>query len=153
MGLCDYRGVTTPFGRIDAVEDVLWLDPEAIGCLNDSELLTLLRWWEKEGPRIYQEHWDRTRRHETLDGAGCVYFLRRSDGATKIGYTRKLEERLKRLNELAGERLTIVRIIKVDHPVVAEKSAHDRFDKYRIQGEWFKLTDDQINAWRYKENE
>jgi len=154
MGLMDCRGVDTPFGRLDVIEDVLSLNPEKISRLNDNELLILLRWWEQEGPQIYEEHWNKTRNPEPpLDGFGYIYFVRRSDGATKIGYTRNPEERLQRLNELEGEKLAIVRIVEVDQPVIVEQNAHEYFAEYRVRGEWFRLEDDQINAWRYKENE
>ena len=147
----DYRGVNTPFGKMDAVKDVLWLDPETIRSFNDDELLTLLHWWEKEGSQIYQEYWTRMKEPISQDGPGHVYLLRRSDGATKIGFTRRLKGRIDQLNLLESERLAIVRIIKADHPMIVEQSAHDWFAEYRISGEWFQLTDDQINGWKQNE--
>jgi len=147
----DYRGVNTPFGKMDAVRDVLWLDPETIGRFKDDELLALLHWWEKEGSNIYQEYWDRMKEPLSKGGPGHVYFLRRSDGATKIGYTRRLEGRINQLNLLEKERLAIVRIIKADHPMLVEQAAHNCFDEYRISGEWFQITTNQINEWKPNE--
>ena len=73
-----------------------------------------------------------------------VYFIAtKRKNAVKIGIANNPDQRLKTFQTANYEELIILRVIKVANRDMAfklEKALHQKFKKYHIRGEWFKLT-------------
>jgi len=76
---------------------------------------------------------------------GIVYMLRRSDGATKIGYTHHPKQRYSALQKIIGEPLEIIAEYNVSNPIRYEGYLHDLFSEYRLEGEWFMLPEEHLD--------
>ncbi len=66
----------------------------------------------------------------------------------KIGIANNPNKRLKTFQTANYEKLIILRVIKVANRALAfklETALHQKFKKYHIRGEWFKLTPTIIN--------
>ncbi len=70
----------------------------------------------------------------THDTPSVVYFLRRSDGAVKIGTTTNLVSRVKALETACGP-LAVLHVEPGGYEL--ERAYHRRFDAERVHGEWF----------------
>lgn len=70
---------------------------------------------------------------------GLVYFLE-CDDRVKIGYTTNLKERLKNFRTTLIDDFEV--ILTVPGTTALERHFHQRFDAYRIKGEWFSLSDE-----------
>ena len=76
---------------------------------------------------------------------GCVYVIRA--GATeyyKIGVANDVGHRLKNLQTAHYQELIVVRVFYSEEAYVLEKKIHALFDENRIRGEWFKLSQHDI---------
>jgi hypothetical protein len=62
-------------------------------------------------------------------------------GYWKIGYTTKVQQREKTL-KLSNAKISIIHYFKGNYGL--EKSLHETYKEFKIQGEWFSLNDDQI---------
>lgn len=86
---------------------------------------------------------------------GYVYFVQgMSGGAIKIGYSTDPESRLRALQTSYPDTLKILCLIPGNER--KEKSYHDRFYKYRLNGEWFtpdKFILDVIEQLKVKYNQ
>lgn len=71
-----------------------------------------------------------------------VYFVRSSRGRKliKIGYTQNLKQRLTSLYS------TVIRTIDTDGDRETELAFHSHFWPFHVRGEWFDLTDSDIDA-------
>lgn len=92
--------------------------------------------------------WDEAQRAEELSrlndrGPGIVYLVWGRDGLYKIGLTRHLK---KRLGELARDWGFVVleHQISAEHAEFAEHELHTRYWSKHVDGEWFKLTDQDV---------
>lgn len=72
-----------------------------------------------------------------------VYFAQREDGAIKIGTTSDLDARLVRLNSEHGP-VQLLGTVQGSHWL--ERQVHRQFASARIEGEWFKATDQLLAA-------
>lgn len=71
----------------------------------------------------------------------CVYFVdgnRDKPGLIKIGRSGELKKRIKGLRHMYGFSLEPILWIFVNDAYYAETVLHDKFAKYRVDGEWFK---------------
>ena len=74
---------------------------------------------------------------------GFIYFIKDNANQTKIGYTkRKVEKRIKELN---SPNLTLIFLFESKYPTQLEKALHFRFQKYKIEREWFNLEEIKID--------
>ncbi|MCK4447410.1 MAG: GIY-YIG nuclease family protein [Candidatus Marinimicrobia bacterium] len=64
-----------------------------------------------------------------------IYFITDGNGYFKIGYTENIEERLSQLNAANPNKLKVIHIKKGG--LLEEKILHNKFYKYRKNGEWF----------------
>lgn len=77
--------------------------------------------------------------------SGCVYFLRGTNGLTKIGMsTRDADKRLNEFSPRLPFDTELVHVINCQDPFSIELSFHERFAEKRVRGEWFELSDDDI---------
>lgn len=66
---------------------------------------------------------------------GNIYFVR-GDDKVKIGFSKDVESRIKDLQ--ASSPLELSLLLTIKGTTKTENELHDRFDKYRIRGEWFR---------------
>lgn len=83
--------------------------------------------------------------HPRCQGCGEVYFVKCGD-SYKIGSTRDLYKRLRTLQVANSEKITLVHSIKTTNMKLTEKLFQALFEKdnKRERGEWFRLTDKDI---------
>jgi len=80
---------------------------------------------------------------------GFVYFFRHKTlKPVKIGYTTSdtIDNRFIQFKTYAPYGAEIIRIIKTDEAKRVETELHKRFAEYRLNGEWFDITDDMVNS-------
>ena len=66
----------------------------------------------------------------------------------KIGYTRRTpEQRIKEFKTGNASDFYIVDSFKSKWGTKIESSLHRRFNKFKINGEWFKLNDEQVKSF------
>lgn len=82
---------------------------------------------------------------------GYVYFIRFSSRTYKIGMTRQNpHKRLAEIQTGCPVQLVIYGYIETDKPEEIEAELHKRFNDRRISGEWFRITDAEIDDYLSK---
>ena len=78
-----------------------------------------------------------------------VVYLIQGGGLAKIGVSRNIDQRLKTLQASSPEKLAVLGSRVYDRSREAystERELHARFEDKRGHGEWFDLTDEDINT-------
>ncbi|MGE6893809.1 GIY-YIG nuclease family protein [Priestia flexa] len=79
---------------------------------------------------------------------GIIYFVRalcgEQEGLVKIGYTTNLKTRLLSLKGESGAEVELLHHIPTTDCLNMEKTLHNIFKSKRITGEWFDLSDEDI---------
>lgn len=81
---------------------------------------------------------------------GYIYFLKADNGLVKIGRAKDLRQRLDHFTAKLPYKLKLVHSIKTDDSVGLEKVFHEKFHDKRKRGEWFELSDSdlqEVKAW------
>ena len=73
-----------------------------------------------------------------------VYLIRAGNGLTKIGISYDIQKRLNMLNTASPVELSLLFFFEPSNAVKTEKYLHIKFDKKRVKGEWFNLSDSEI---------
>lgn len=81
-----------------------------------------------------------------LDDPGFVYILRSTTGHYKIGRTKDPENRLRIFDVKLPFRVDFTLLISSDRHRKLEQELHRRFADKRLDGEWFALTPEDIEA-------
>ncbi len=80
---------------------------------------------------------------------GSVYLIKFGK-YYKIGRTNALGRRKYEIELQLPEKARLIHEIKTDDPIGIEAYWHNRFDKYRTNGEWFVLTQTEVNAFKLR---
>lgn len=82
-----------------------------------------------------------------------VYLLNLEDSDLyKIGITdeNKIEKRIKSLQTGAPKKLNVITLFKTNFATIIEKKLHMFFEPKKSKGEWFTLTDEDIQLFENK---
>lgn len=71
--------------------------------------------------------------------SGHIYFLTDESGAVKIGFTTQLQKRIKSLSAGSKSKLTVWGHVAGTRE--HERALHDLLSDYRLNGEWFRVSD------------
>lgn len=86
--------------------------------------------------------------------SGFVYLIRNSmTNHYKIGITNNVQDRLQHLQTANSAKLELLNSVKTSDPPLLEKELHTKFAVKRLEGEWFKLTNVDVEyiIQRFKE--
>lgn len=79
---------------------------------------------------------------------GFVYFVKAKEtGYIKIGYTTNLKTRLKAMQTASPFELELVDFLEVRNAIDEEMDAHGFFYNRRLRGEWFDISEEEIEAY------
>ena len=80
---------------------------------------------------------------------GYVYLVRDHGGCYKIGRTTNLQRRIwDQISPVLPYPLELVAALATETPASLESTLHLIFDEKRLGGEWFKLTNDDVEVFR-----
>jgi len=101
---------------------------------------------EREKEQVWEEE-RRARKkfgnpHKTKPG--YIYFLQDSSQKIKIGKTINLNNRIFYLGLHLPEKPTLFHHFKTDDMTKSERALHDKYQQYRLNGEWFSLPQTEI---------
>jgi hypothetical protein len=75
---------------------------------------------------------------------GQIYLIRSDNGFYKIGRSANAVARFKNLTVQLPYKLELLLVIETDDTVRLEKELHERFHHCRSRGEWFALSDEDV---------
>lgn len=75
---------------------------------------------------------------------GYIYFLQDKSQQVKIGKTKNLNERIFHLGLHLPEKPTLFHHFKTKDITKSERDLHDKFQQYRLNGEWFNLPQEEL---------
>jgi hypothetical protein len=78
---------------------------------------------------------------------GGIVYLLRSGPHYKIGKTNDFKSRLGQIKLQLPLKVEVVHQIETDDPDGIERYWHRRFGDKRLNGEWFRLSDDEVEAF------
>jgi hypothetical protein len=120
---------------------------------NKSELLAKLAEWIKESGKykdvaaMLVQHSQPEAQPISKFSEGYVYLLK-SGAYFKIGRSDNIERRVKQIGQSSVEPLDQIHVIRTDDPPGIEAYWHKRFADRKTNGEWFKLTTADVQAFK-----
>jgi hypothetical protein len=118
-----------------------------------AKLLSNLRSWVADKPsygdvmEMLGKGAEADETNSTKPNEGLVYLIR-SGPHYKIGRSDELERRVKEIRIALPEAATLIHSIRTDDPAGIEAYWHRRFAEHRANGEWFKLTNADVVAFK-----
>lgn len=109
-----------------------WVLDLHIGIINDQPVL--------ENPFLKDK--------KQQDKSGFVYLIKSERGDYKIGKSKNPEDRLKTFDIRLPFHIEYICTIKSNDMNKLEKELHAKYDHLRIDGEWFKLTSEEVDQIR-----
>ncbi len=76
---------------------------------------------------------------------GYVYLIQSNDGFIKIGRTINIKKRFKTLSVHLPYKIRLLGIIETNDYIGLEEELHCKYAEKRVNGEWFKLNENEIN--------
>lgn len=116
-----------------------------------AKLLSNLRGWIADKPdyadivKMLGEETEEAKAKKPNEG---LVYLIRSGPHYKIGRSDELERRMKEIRIALPEAATLIHSIRTDDPAGIEAYWHRRFADRRANGEWFKLTNADVTAFK-----
>lgn len=83
-------------------------------------------------------------RRDSLPKDGYIYLLESDQNIYKIGYTKNPDRRAATFGLQLPFSVRVKHLIPTNHMRIAEKQLHDKYSKYRVNGEWFRLNDSHV---------
>lgn len=129
------------------IDGGLLLFPDQLAGITDHELIECVREWGSIGREFDEKLWREEYEPYEYARSGFVYFLRRFDGAVKVGFSRQLDERVATLKNKHGN-LELVGQIETNEPESLEKELHELLLHWRIdkRREWFVLNQQDVDG-------
>lgn len=78
------------------------------------------------------------------DKSGFIYLIKADTGHYKIGRTKELKRRMNLFNVNLPFQIELIHTFPSTDYVGAETDLHHRFAEKRVNGEWFQLSDDEV---------
>lgn len=85
---------------------------------------------------------------QSSDRSGFVYVIQDGAGLCKIGRTRNLDKRIRALSTASSSELRLVAYWQCDDAAEHEATKHEFWSDCRVRGEWFRIPDDVLAAWK-----
>ena len=79
-----------------------------------------------------------------LQQRGYIYFLQDSSQRIKIGKTKNLDKRVFNLSVSLPEKSALFHFFETGDITKSEKELHNKYKKYRLNGEWFDLPQEEL---------
>lgn len=84
---------------------------------------------------------------------GFVYLIKSADtGLYKIGVAKNVPNRLQTIKRQSGEHLEVIRIFQAQDKYLYEGRMHRFFEDKRKSGEWFDLSQQDLDDYEYYAN-
>ncbi|AUO14754.1 GIY-YIG nuclease family protein [Priestia megaterium] len=100
---------------------------------------------EKDDRFIFR---DRPYKLHHAQGDGLIYFIRALsgdlEGLTKIGFTRDMQGRMAKIYQDLKIEMKVIHYIATSDVVTLEQTLHNIFKAKRVTGEWFNLSEEDI---------
>jgi len=85
-------------------------------------------------------------RKDTRRNSMVVYLIRAENGLVKIGKTHDVEARLQALDIGSPVGLELIFVIETPYADEIEQKLHGIYEQKRVKGEWFSLSEDDVQA-------
>lgn len=136
--LKDNNGMIATHEEVESLIPILY---EFLACTNNEEIK---KYNEEKGIEVFG-HCKPVRINEIkpMPKQGYVYFVQDCYGNVKIGMSKNINSRIGEYTLLPTEP-KLIHLIETSDMVKLECLFHEKFKKYRMRGEWFKLTEKNI---------
>lgn len=105
--------------------------------------------WINSRPSLDEEDYTMSTVNAPISGKdGYVYILKSDSGFTKIGRTTDINNRMATFSVKLPYQVEFEHVIRTNNCVLLEAYLHGSFESKRIDGEWFDLSNEDIDAIR-----
>lgn len=89
----------------------------------------------------------------TADRTGYVYVIQDGAGLCKIGRAKDVKKRLQTLSTASSSPLTLIAFWECENAGQREATMHEFWSDVRVRGEWFRIPDNIVEAWKLEQSE
>ena len=93
---------------------------------------------------LNNEHPFKSEEEAPIDKSGYIYLLEAETGETKIGRTKKLDERVYHFTTKLPMELKVIYYVETNDSYTLEETLHNQYVDKRARGEWFNLNNEDI---------